>query len=307
MPSSKRWSLGLRRLLHASKSDNRKAQDKDDGPDNCLSSTPCISSPCDSDSKRPSCDEAGHNLDGLSLQQTSTGPPPAPERHEKYGLFQLTPEQNASLDPSRPDIVAIHGINGDAFKTWTHPDGRLWLRDFLPDQLPGARIFSFGYPSEVAFTTAKGKLLDFARSLLEGLKSRRLGERLQCRPLIFVCHSMGGIVVKLALITARLDLNNYGDIQQSTRGCLFLATPHRGSESVLWPSILSNIANVAFAASSSFSGSFRSDLLNALEKGSIELKSISQQFKHLMANIRVVSFLEQNVMVPLKKRVSSEL
>ena len=294
-------------MLHASKSASLKSNDKDDAQDSCLPSTLCVPSPSDSGLERCSYDEAGHNLDGSVLQQTSTGPPPAVERHEKYGLFELSPEQDTIQDPGQPDIVAVHGLNGDAFKTWTHPNGRLWLRDFLPDQVPGARVFSFGYPSEVAFTTAKGKLLDFARSLLESLKSRRLGERLQCRPLIFVCHSMGGIVVKQALITARLDLDNYGDIQESTRGCLFLATPHRGSESVLWPSILANIANVAFAASSSFSGSFRSDLLNALKNGSVELGLISQQFKHLMANIRVVSFLEQNITAPFGKRVSSEL
>ena len=153
----------------------------------------------------------------------------------------------------------------------------------------------------------KGKALRFWAFTSGGSSIQTTGQTITMQTLDFRVPQHGRTVVKLALITARLDLNNYGDIQESTRGCLFLATPHRGSESVLWPSILSNIANIAFAASSSFSGSFRGDLLNALEKGSIELKSISQQFKHLMANIRVVSFLEQNVTVPLKNQVSSEL
>jgi len=44
---------------------------------------------------------------------------------------------------------------------------------FLPQELPGARIFSFGYPSEIGLTLATGKVEDFARSLLNGLKARR--------------------------------------------------------------------------------------------------------------------------------------
>lgn len=70
------------------------------------------------------------------------------------------------------DIVAVHGLNGDAYETWMHENGSFWLRDFLPGNYPGPRIFTFGYPSEI-FTRSTGKLPDFARSLLEGLMARR--------------------------------------------------------------------------------------------------------------------------------------
>jgi hypothetical protein len=100
--------------------------------------------------------------------------PGAKERSEKYGLFFLNEQHfrdvtNAGEARCSVDIVALHGINGDAYDTWTHRNGKLWLRDFLAQQLPGARIFTFGYPSEVAFTLATGRLGDFARSLLEDL------------------------------------------------------------------------------------------------------------------------------------------
>ncbi len=36
----------------------------------------------------------------------------------------------------RYSIIAIHGLGGDAYRTWTHENEKLWLRDFLPLQIP---------------------------------------------------------------------------------------------------------------------------------------------------------------------------
>jgi hypothetical protein len=111
---------------------------------------------------------------GSSGHPNPSSGPGAKERSETYGLFFLNEQHFRDVIKAREvrcsvDIVALHGINGDAYDTWTHRNGKLWLRDFLAQQLPGARIFTFGYPSEVAFTLATGRLGDFARSLLEEL------------------------------------------------------------------------------------------------------------------------------------------
>ncbi|KAF2832663.1 hypothetical protein CC86DRAFT_271853, partial [Ophiobolus disseminans] len=47
------------------------------------------------------------------------------------------------------DVVAIHGLNGHAYKTWQHENETLWLQDLLPDVLPGSRIYTYGYSSQV--------------------------------------------------------------------------------------------------------------------------------------------------------------
>jgi len=73
------------------------------------------------------------------------------------------------------DIVAIHGITGTAFSTFTADNGVFWLRDFLLDDLPGARVYSYGYDAGVFFTKAKGTLDDFALALLVDLKFKRTG------------------------------------------------------------------------------------------------------------------------------------
>jgi len=100
------------------------------------------------------------------------------ERDDPYGLKPLAgpTEEAAEIDPRTPDIIAVHGIDGNAWNTWQHSNGRLWLKDFLPRHVPGARIYSFGYHAAVAFTRGRGDLKGFARSLLEGLNGVRYGE-----------------------------------------------------------------------------------------------------------------------------------
>jgi hypothetical protein len=109
-------------------------------------------------------------------------PPSTSNRIDEYGLFLLNPQTSQSRGVEAEesfllDIVALHGITGDAYDTWKHENGKLWLQDFLPKDFPGARIFSFGYPAEVFFSLGTGDFDSFARSLLEDLKrERRLKE-----------------------------------------------------------------------------------------------------------------------------------
>jgi hypothetical protein len=105
-------------------------------------------------------------------------------RTDKYGLFPLhsevkgvipiTEDTDAEEDTTYPiDIISVHGITGDAYDTWTDKNGTLWLRDFLPKDIPGARIFSYGYDAQVFFTLSTGGLEQYARTLLELLKQSR--------------------------------------------------------------------------------------------------------------------------------------
>ncbi|XDG01199.1 hypothetical protein ABKA04_000814 [Annulohypoxylon sp. FPYF3050] len=112
---------------------------------------------------------------------------------------------NASVDV---DIVAVHGLGGDAFRTWT-ADGTLWLRDLLPGQLRNppdeykngpddtkvARVMTFGYDANIFTDSRNTNAFTVARDLLVDLEDRRLGNA-KTRPLIFIGHSLGGIVIK---------------------------------------------------------------------------------------------------------------
>jgi hypothetical protein len=46
-----------------------------------------------------------------------------------------------------PSIIAVQGLGSNYPLTWIKDD-TMWLKDFLPDDLPHARILAFTYPSE---------------------------------------------------------------------------------------------------------------------------------------------------------------
>ena len=97
-------------------------------------------------------------------------------------------------------IVAIHGLGGHWKSTWTGASNKLWLKDFLPNQLNAeaikSRIMSFGYDSRTIFTKAVTDIDDAAAMLLDRIDGERQSAEEKARPLIFVAHSLGGIVAK---------------------------------------------------------------------------------------------------------------
>jgi hypothetical protein len=92
-------------------------------------------------------------------------------------------------------IVAVHGLGGGWDTTWTDENGKLWLRDFLPLDLPRARIMSYGYNAHTGFSKAVTDISDVAISLLDRLDYERPSPQHK-RPVIFISHSLGGIIVK---------------------------------------------------------------------------------------------------------------
>ena len=70
--------------------------------------------------------------------------------------------------------MAVHGLGGDAINTWTHPKSKaFWLKDFLPQQIPDARIMTFGYNADVTFSKSTAEIIDHAKSLLTSLVDKR--------------------------------------------------------------------------------------------------------------------------------------
>jgi hypothetical protein len=53
-----------------------------------------------------------------------------------------------NLNARLGSIVAIHGLDGHCKNSWTADNGVLWLRDLLPDQIPSARILTYGYDAD---------------------------------------------------------------------------------------------------------------------------------------------------------------
>ncbi|RGP71285.1 ankyrin repeats 3 copies domain-containing [Fusarium sporotrichioides] len=167
--------------------------------------------------------------------------------HERNGLFILHPNSDELYDDSKylVDIVAIHGLGGHPYKTWTEKEDRhLWLRDSLPIHVPEARIMTFGYDSVVLFGKSRSQICDYALDLANRLEMFRQSPQERCRPLLFICHSLGGVVFKefLVQVTLNKDLEH---LAQSVAGVIFLGCPHRGSRIASHARLLSKLINSA--------------------------------------------------------------
>lgn len=132
----------------------------------------------------------------VAVQPEALGAVAVPE--QRYGMFTFVDKPDDEDDVI--DIVAVHGLGGHYEKTWTPnsetPQQQNWLKDLLPSRVPNARVMSFGYNSAVAFSKSVGDISTFAEQLLNKVIQKRRKLRNRRRPIVFVCHSLGGIVLK---------------------------------------------------------------------------------------------------------------
>lgn len=175
--------------------------------------------------------------------------------------------------PVTCDIVAVHGLAGHPYKTWSHGSGHLWLRDSLPDELTHARVMTFGYDASV-FSRSIADVRNTATALLAELNTLRKG--VEGRPIMFICHSLGGIVFKQALNHAHSNLpdDKYQDILDNAKAVAFLGTPHGGADAAWW----SRMATRIIGTLSGYQAPISDRFLECLQKGSKELSAISEDF-----------------------------
>lgn len=139
-------------------------------------------------------------------------------------MAQLHDLSDLSDRTYQADIVFVHGLNGHWRNTWGSSGG-FWP-DWIAEDFPAA-VRSVEY--EAAFTNWGHSLSipERARNLEAILRDRGIGER----PVVFIAHSLGGLIVKQLLryaADARED-SRERQLLQNTRGVIFLATPHTGS------------------------------------------------------------------------------
>jgi surfactin synthase thioesterase subunit len=128
------------------------------------------------------------------------------------------------------DVVAITGLGGHAMGSFRSTDGSfLWLRDVLPKTLPEARILTYGYDTALLKNKSKESIRDLAKVFLDALSGFRYGTQTQRRPLCFIGHSLGGVVLKEALAIADLNQDtNSHEVVLSTYGLVLLGVPNLG-------------------------------------------------------------------------------
>lgn len=127
------------------------------------------------------------------------------------------------------DVVFVHGLTGDAKQTWTNGATKGFWPAWLHEELEKISVYSLGYPASVLGKPAKKEmdLFERAGNVLELFAGFGVGER----PIVFVAHSLGGILVKMVLRkSCEAEEKEWRRVSDATKLVFFLATPHLGSE-----------------------------------------------------------------------------
>ncbi|RMZ86858.1 hypothetical protein DV736_g5913, partial [Chaetothyriales sp. CBS 134916] len=219
---------------------------------------------------------------------------PLAQRVNQFGLTEVFSHPDPQVD-----IVLVHGLNGGAYSTWaTHKPEMFWPVDLLPRTLEEqrCRVLTYGYDANVtAFTdgTSKDKIHNHAEHLVSRLVANRNLKRALERPIIFICHSLGGLVVKRALIYSRAarhqNLERLRSVYVATYGILFLGTPHTGSDLAKWGSMLERISS-AMLPKKFFDSS--PQLVNALKTQNETLQNINRLFTEIHERFHIYFFHE---------------
>ncbi|KAF5398454.1 putative ribonuclease p/mrp subunit [Paragonimus heterotremus] len=122
------------------------------------------------------------------------------------------------------DVIFVHGMRGSVFFTWRQNDAVLenaeanaadctkcWPRDWLPREFPSARILAINsslYPfvwDPICPVDRLERAMDTrAKNILPQLEAAGVGQR----PIIWITHSAGGILVKeLLRVSSQLCMN----------------------------------------------------------------------------------------------------
>jgi hypothetical protein len=191
-----------------------------------------------------------------------------------------------------PSIVAVHGLNprskndaDHARDTWRTPpgsEGRLWLREDLPRHVPDSRIFLYQYNATAVYGKDRDTFVGKANELLEAIRIER--DKAESRPIIFLCHSMGGLLVKQALINAHSN-PKYTPIKVATSGLAFFATPHNGGD---WKAVKLGTLASRIATTAGFQQG--DDIMEVLKSGSMFSNIMQEHWRHRLLEYDIVSF-----------------
>ncbi|TKC86905.1 alpha/beta fold hydrolase [Trinickia terrae] len=127
-------------------------------------------------------------------------------------------------------IIFIHGLGGHFEKTWmsrSKDHTSLWPSWVGEDS--GCETWVLDYDADLSgWRDSAMPLPAQGLSFLDCLDG---AQDLENRPLILVGHSMGGLVIKTAIVHAMTrGVKRYQALARRIRGVVFLATPHQGSD-----------------------------------------------------------------------------
>ncbi len=129
----------------------------------------------------------------------------------------------------RPHLIFLHGLGGHSHDTWMHNPAdhtTLWPRWLGEDA--DCHAWCLGYDAALtAWTDSAMRIPDQAVAVLNALA---VEPALRNAPLVLVGHSMGGLVIKAAMLCAAHREKRFRPLLDRIAATVFVATPHQGSD-----------------------------------------------------------------------------
>ncbi|KAL8767846.1 MAG: hypothetical protein Q9209_005738 [Squamulea sp. 1 TL-2023] len=206
-------------------------------------------------------------------------------------IKELTLGDPPAESPALPlvDIVVLHGLFQSSIETLTEASsGVVWIKDLFLLHSPQSRILIYDYDRRALLRPGTGivdPLLSLATTFLGELVAERTLTRAFRRPIVFLCHGFGGLLLKraLALSHSRLgkSTEHLRSIYVSTYAILFVGTPHQGVSS----------SALRFAQDPEHAG--LSQFMISLLVGSEMLNEVADQFMPIRKQYRIFNFWEE--------------
>ncbi|KPM40790.1 hypothetical protein AK830_g5750 [Neonectria ditissima] len=252
--------------------------------------------------------------------------PPSETESPRPASFILDPAGELTHDKTTVDIITVPCPGGDPLKTWSrdalmgryfgHPSMReaegpttntkassststgsgsgsgsgssdrpapSWVRQGIRREADRARILLYEHPTATGGATTLSALAD---ALLEELAELRAREDAAGRPVVFLGHGVGGVVVKMVLVKASRN-PRFEDILRQCYGVAFFGTPHQGSSYFSMPSLASSIQGLL-----QLSAPLPTTITDELRVGNRLLLHLDDDFKAIATDLRVWTLYE---------------
>ncbi|KAI1485550.1 hypothetical protein F5X96DRAFT_659519 [Biscogniauxia mediterranea] len=220
----------------------------------------------------------------MSLQRSATRKAASgPARRKKdydivqQGILELYPLEKSHVQPDI-DIVFVPGLGASPKDCWkSETTGWNWTTEGLERDFPRARILLYMYES--AWTgplKVKQFMGNVAMALLIGLRSKREG--CQRRPIVFIGHSMGGLVIAKAITIADSRRDKFPIMFEAIAASVFFGTPFDGAPIASVAAMYKHLAEKVGSATSS-------KLLDLMKPGDEALRELKHEFMRLVGKL----------------------
>ncbi|KAI1140023.1 hypothetical protein F5Y05DRAFT_411088 [Hypoxylon sp. FL0543] len=142
----------------------------------------------------------------------------------------MTPLNDVEREKHEFNCIAISGLASHPFGSWQPKGGDksfMWIRDELPLAIPDTRFSIYGYDTTLVGSNSFQSVEDLAASFIDHIRAS--GWALpSAKPLLFLAHSLGGIVLKEAFVALANEHEQGAHILDLFKGGIFFGVPSHG-------------------------------------------------------------------------------